>query len=65
MSKDQGIVGALDQYWTLEPKPRLYRRNTYFDDASISNTQALRVGIVATVVAVAIIGFWCMLGVIL
>jgi len=65
MSKDQGIVGALDQYWTLEPKARLHRRNTYFDDVQVTNTQALRVGIVATVVAVAIIGFWSMLGVIL
>lgn len=65
MSRDQGFVGALDQYWTLEPKARLNRRNTYFDDASMSNAQALRVGIVATVVAVAIIGFWSVLGVIL
>ena len=65
MSRDQGFVGALDQYWTLEPKARLHRRNTYFDDVQVSNTQALRVGIVATGIAVAIIGFWCMLGVIL
>lgn len=28
----QGLLGALLQYWTIEDKPRLYRRNTWFDD---------------------------------
>jgi len=59
---DQGFYGALDQYWTVNDKPRLGRRNTYFDDVQVTNVQALRVGIVAVMVAVAIIGFWCMLG---
>ena len=55
---DQGLYGALSQYWTVEPKARLHRRNTYFDDAQLSNAQALRVGIVVSVIATAIIGFW-------
>lgn len=28
----QGFWGALVQYWTLEDKPRLTRRNTWFRD---------------------------------
>ena len=45
---DQGLFGALDQYWTVDEKPRLHRRNTYFDDVSLSNVDALRVGIVVS-----------------
>lgn len=60
---DQGLFGALDQYWTVDEKPRLHRRNTYFDDVQMSNAQALRVGIVVSVIATAIIGFWSVIGV--
>ena len=60
----QGLYGALDQYWSVEPKARLHRRNTYFNDVCITNVQALRVGIVVSAIAIAIVG-WCMLGVIL
>ena len=62
---DQGLIGALEQYWTVDEKPRLNRRNTYFEDVQLSNTDALRVGIVATTVIVAIVVFWSVLGVIL
>ena len=62
---DQGFFGALDQYWTVNEKPRLARRNTYFDDVQVSNIQALKVGIVASMVATAIVVFWSLLGVIL
>ena len=61
----QGLYGAVEQYWTIEPKARLHRRNTYFEDAKLSNYNALRVGIVAVMIATAIIGFWSVLGVIL
>lgn len=61
----QGFFGALEQYWTLEPKARLHKRNTYFEDVQVSNVQALRVGIVVSVVATAIIGFWSLAGVML
>ena len=61
----QGFFGALVQYWTVEPKPRLDRRNTYFDDLEVSNMTALRLGIVVSVVANAIIVFWSLLGVVL
>lgn len=47
---NQGFFGALEQYWSLEPKARLHRRNTYFDDAMIlSNWTALKMGIVVAV----------------
>jgi len=62
---DQGLYGALDQYWTLNEKPRLGRRNTFFDEVQISNIQALRVGIVVSGLATAIVVFWSLLGVIL
>ena len=62
---DQGLFGALDQYWTVEDKPRLHRRNTYFDDANLSNIDALRVGIVASGLATTIVVFWSLIGVIL
>lgn len=64
MSKN-GLLGALDQYWGIEPKVRLHRRNTFFNDAQLSNYDALKVGIVASVVAIVIIGVWCLNGVML
>jgi len=62
---NQGLVGALIQYWTVDEKPRLHRRNTYFDEVQLSNFMALKVGIVASTVATAIVVFWSLLGVIL
>lgn len=62
---NQGLYGALLQYWTIDEKPRLNKRNTYFEDVQLSNFNALRVGIVVSTVAVAIVVFWSLLGVIL
>ena len=62
---NQGLIGALAQFWTIDEKPRLHRRNSYFEDHKVSETDALRFGLVATVLAVAIIVFWSSLGVIL
>lgn len=63
---NQGLLGALVQYWTIDEKPRLYRRNTYFDDnLLVSNKDALRIGMVFSVLATAIIIFWSLLGVVL
>ena len=59
---DQGLYGALDQYWTLEPKARLHRRNSYFNDHKVSNFDALRFGLVVSIVATAIVLFWCFMG---
>ena len=62
---NQGLMGALSQYWTIDEKPRLNRKNTYFDEIGLSNAQALRVGIVVSTVAVAMVVFWNLLGVVL
>ena len=62
---NQGIWGALEQYWSIEPKARLHRRNTFFDDVTVSNIDALRFGVVISVLATAIIIFWSIMGVIL
>ena len=62
---NQGFLGALAQYWTVEPKARLHRRNSWFDDHQPSSYDSLKVGIVASALATAIVMFWCILGVLL
>ena len=62
---NQGFIGALEQYWTVEEKPRLHRKNTYFEDKQVSNAEALRVGIVVSTIGVAIVVFWSLLGIVL
>ena len=62
---NEGLLGALDQYWGIEPKVRLHRRNTFFNDAQMSNTDALKVGIVVSSLATAIIIFWSLGGLLL
>ena len=59
---NQGLFGALDQYWSIEPKARLNRRNTYFQDHEVSNWDALRFGVVFCTLATAIIVFWSLMG---
>ena len=58
----QGLLGALYQYWNIEPKARLHRRNTFFEDQQVSNITALRVGLVVSILATAIVGFWSLGG---
>ena len=59
---NQGLLGAIYQYWNIHDKPRLDRRNTYFEDAQVSNYDALRAGIVVSVLATAIVVFWSLGG---
>lgn len=62
----QGLFGALHQYWSVEPKARLHRRNSYFNDhPNVSNYDALRFGVVLSSVATAILILWSILGVII
>ena len=61
----QGLYGALLQYWSVEDKPRLHRRNTYFEDIEVSNLDALKFCLGFILLAMAIVIFWCLLGVIL
>ena len=45
---NQGFWGAIEQYWTVDEKARLSRKNTYFEDCKLSNYDSFIVGIVAT-----------------
>ena len=59
---NQGLWGAVEQYWTVEEKPRLHRRNTYFEDhPQISNWTSLKLGIVAFSVSITIV-ILCLIG---
>jgi hypothetical protein len=62
---NQGLLGALSQYWTVDPKPRLGRKNTFFDDVQLSNWDALKVGIAVSSISILVLAFWCLLGAIL
>ena len=55
---NQGLYGALDQYWTVNEAPRLNRRNTFFEDHKASNYDALRFGLAVSTIATAIIVLW-------
>lgn len=62
---NQGFYGALKQYWTVDEKPRLNRRNSWFEDHRPTPYDTLRIGIVAITLAMAIVGFWSAVGVFL
>lgn len=59
---NQGLFGALVQYWDIQPQARLGRKNTFFEDVKVSNTDALRFGLVVSIVATAIMMSWCIIG---
>ena len=65
LMNSQGLIGALNQYWNVEPKVRLHRKNTYFEDHKVSNVDALRFGLVFIVVSLIIMSSWCIIGAIL
>ena len=53
---NQGHWGAIEQFWTVEEKPRLHRRNTFFEDyPKVTNYDSLKVGIVAFTVTIVIV----------
>lgn len=62
---NQGFFGALSQYWTVDEKPRLNRKNSWFDDHEPSNADAMKFGLAVSIIATAIIGFWSIIGVML
>lgn len=52
---NQGFIGALIQYFTIEDKPRLHRRNTFFEDIGISDDLIFKImlyGVVAFVLTI-------------
>ena len=61
---NQGLWGAIYQYWVtdMSDKPRLDRRNTYFEDNfNVDNRTALKIGVTVSLVATAIIIFWSLM----
>ena len=45
----QGFWGALEQYWTVEPKVRLDRKNTWFEDHEPSHSDLI-IGMYVTII---------------
>lgn len=62
---NQGFIGALQQYWTVDEAPRLNRRNTFFEDIEVSNMDALRFGLAVSIMGTSVLTFWSLLGAIL
>jgi hypothetical protein len=58
MMNDQGLLGALWQYWNISDKPRLNRKNTYFEELKPSNKDALVFAMLFTIIAIAIFFIW-------
>ena len=46
----QGFLGALEQYWTVEPKARLHRRNSWAREHEPSHSD-LVVGMYVSIIA--------------
>lgn len=60
---NQGLFGALEQYWRVEPKARLNRRNTYFEDVTISEYHLLAVATITIVMVIGTMAFFIAMGV--
>ena len=61
MWNNQGLWGAIVQFWTIEDKPRLHRRNTYFEDHQVSEKLVVYgIPIILTIVI-----FWVCFGMVL
>lgn len=57
-----GFLGAIRQFWTVEEKPRLYRRNSWFDDHQVNLRQSNLFWISFTVLAWALVLFMVVKG---
>lgn len=66
---NQGFFGALWQYWNIHEKPRLDRKNTVFENARVSNREALYFGLWFIIIGLILISissvlyalFWSMI----
>lgn len=60
---NQGLLGAIEQYFSVEDKPRLHKRNTFFEDFlnehSLDEETAVCMGIITIVISLALI-IWSM-----
>ena len=60
---NQGLLGAVEQYWTVEEKPRLHRKNTYFEDhPRVSDFGALKLYLLVLTALITIV-MLCVVGV--
>ena len=57
---NQGFTGALIQYFTIEDKPRLTRRNTWFRDHQISEKMATNLLVILSSVVIGVTVFGLM-----
>lgn len=60
---NQGFIYAVLQYFTVEDKPRLNRRNTWFRDHHMSDDTAIRLILSFFILAIAIISYSMMGGI--
>lgn len=60
----QDFIGALDQFWTVEDKPRLDRRNTWFDDNQINPSLLIMMCYVSVPVVILFVAIVMVMGVI-
>ena len=51
----QGLWGAIEQYWSVEDKPRLDRRNSYFEDHRLNDRDALNLYLIVSSVGITIV----------
>lgn len=65
MYNSNSLLGAILQFWTVDEKPRLYPRNSWFYDHQISVKHGSRFWIIFTVLALAISVLSCLGGVFL
>ena len=54
---NQGFIGAILQYFTIEDKPRLYRRNSWFRDHGISEEMAIHLLVIFCSIVMGLIVF--------
>ena len=54
---NQGLWGALEQFWTIEPKARLHRRNSWFAENEPSHHDLVLGLYVAVIVTILFIVF--------
>lgn len=58
MFSQDGFYGAVKQYFTIEDKPRLHKRNTWFEDHKPSENTTVIIYSIAFVLAMLILGGW-------
>ena len=61
---NQGLFGALEQFWSINDQPRLNRKNTFFDDIKFNDPFIVELVCLGLVVIPVILVIIAMVGVI-